>query len=107
MESTPIVVTEAPKKDQSGLAIASLVLGILSLCGWFVPICGFPMTIVGGVLGFLGLKSTRRGLAIAGLVLCAIALILTIVNAVAGAALATMNPGFIQDLMEQIQSNIK
>lgn len=55
--------------DRSGLAIASLVIGILSLCGWFIPICGLIFVVVGLILGFMGLQSKQRGLAIAGIVL--------------------------------------
>ncbi len=48
-------------------AIASLVIGIISLCGLLIPICGLTAAVVGLVLGFLGLKSSRRSLAIIGL----------------------------------------
>ncbi len=82
-----------PTSDKSGLAIASLVLGIINLCSWLLPICGGPLAIVGLVLGFLGLNSSKKGMAIAGLVLSGLALLLTIINAIAGAWLAA-NGGF-------------
>jgi hypothetical protein len=76
--SEPIPVP-APTGDKKGLAIASLILGILSLCaslGWW---CGGPISIVGLVLGFLGVKSSGKGMAIAGMILSAIGVLLTIV----------------------------
>lgn len=79
------------KKDQSGLAITSLVLGIVGVFAWFLPICGFPVAIVGLILGILGVKSEKHGLAIAGIVLCSISLLLTIVNAIFGALIGINN----------------
>ena len=70
--------------NRQGFAIASLVIGILNLCFWIIPICGGPTAVIGLVLGFFGLKSTARGLAIAGIILSAIALILAIINAIVG-----------------------
>ena len=75
------------KKDQHVLAIISLVLGILNLCAWFLPICGLPLSIVGIVLGILGLNSSQRGMAIAGIVLCALGFLAALANALLGAYL--------------------
>jgi hypothetical protein len=78
-EQLPPVPAPAPTGDKKGLAIASLVLGILSLCaslGWW---CGGPISIVGLVLGFLGVKSSGKSMAVAGMILSAIGLLLTIV----------------------------
>ena len=91
-ETLPPVV-EQPK-DKSGLAIASLVLGILSLCAWIIPFCGGPFALAGIILGVLGMKSKQKGMAIAGIVMSAIGIILTIINAIAGALLAPMLGGF-------------
>jgi hypothetical protein len=73
------VSSPAPAGDKKGLAITSLVLGILSLCasvGWF---CGGPISVVGLVLGFLGRKSSGKGLATAGIILSAVGLLLTVI----------------------------
>lgn len=67
-----------------GKAIASLVLGIIGMIAWFIPLFGAPITIIGLVLGIKGMKSNRRGMAIAGVVLCIIGLVLTIINASIG-----------------------
>ena len=85
----------APTGNRQGLAIASLVLGIVNLCAWLLPICGGPLALVGIVLGILGLNSSRRGMAIAGIVISGIALLLVILNAVLGVVLAPQ----IQQLM--------
>ncbi len=66
----------------------SFVLGLLSLGTWLLPICGAPVTIAGLVLGILGINAnTKRGTAIAGVILCSIGLLLTLVNAAVGAYL--------------------
>jgi len=71
-------------------ATASLVLGIIGLVAWFLPIIGFPVTIVGLVLGIKGMKSAKRDRAIAGVVMSIIGLALTIINSVAGAVLGAL-----------------
>jgi hypothetical protein len=45
--------------DRGGLAIASLVLGIGSLCAWIIPLCGIPVSVIGLILGALSLGSSR------------------------------------------------
>lgn len=50
-------------------AWTSLILGIVGSLGWIIPIIGLPVTIVGTVLGAIGMKSKRaKGIAIAGFV---------------------------------------
>jgi hypothetical protein len=71
--------------DRSSLAIVSLVLGVISLCAWFLPICGIPISAIGAILGGLSMGSSRRGMAIAGLVLCVVGLLLGLCNAAFGA----------------------
>jgi len=92
-EKLPPVETAAVK-DKSGLAIAALVCGILSLCSWLIPFCGGPIALAGIILGVLGMKSSKKGMALAGLIMAAIGILLTIINAVAGAILAPMLGGF-------------
>lgn len=71
-------------EKNGGKAIASLILGGIGIFAWCLPFLGYPVTIVGLVLGILGLKSPRRGIAIAGIVLCSVFLIATTVNSVIG-----------------------
>lgn len=68
----------------SGKATASMVLGFVSIITWLLPIIGLPTTIIGLVLGIKGLKSNRRGQAIAGIVLSSIFLGLTLLNSIMG-----------------------
>lgn len=75
------------KKDNYGLAITSLALGIFSLLAWLYPICGFPISVIGLILGITSTSSSKRSLAIAGIVMSAIGLILTVANAAIGAYL--------------------
>jgi hypothetical protein len=72
------------QNGKSGFAIASMIIGILGLVTWLLPICGFPSSIVGLVLGLMSINSTKRGMAIAGIVMCAISLVASIVNAIIG-----------------------
>jgi len=73
-----------------GKATASLVLGIIGLIAWFLPIIGFPITIVGLVLGVKGMESIKRDRAVAGVVLCIIGLVATIINSAMGAILGAL-----------------
>jgi uncharacterized membrane protein len=67
-------------KDKSGLGVASLVLGILSICpSAIIWPCAGLMGLAGLILGFLGLKSTKKGMATAGIILSALALLWTVV----------------------------
>lgn len=63
------------RNDGTGLGDASLIIGILSVLVFWCPLIGIPLTLVGLILGCLGLRATRNGTAIAGVVLCAIFLL--------------------------------
>ena len=73
------------RKEKKGLAIASMVLGMVGIVAWVIPLIGFPITIVGLVLGIVGLRKDGKGFAIAGLVLSTIFLVLTTANSAIGA----------------------
>jgi len=72
------------QKDNSLQAVFSLVLGILGLFAWLLPLIGFPVTIGGLILGILGLSSSRRKMAIAGIILSGLFLLFTIGNSAVG-----------------------
>ena len=61
---------------QNNKAIAGLVLGITSLLAWLLPLLGYPVSIVGIIMGALGKKSEKKNIAIVGLVLSIIGLVL-------------------------------
>lgn len=67
------------KKDRKGFCIASLVLGIVAIvffCVWYLSI---PCGILAVIFGILGIKSTNKGMAIAGLITGAIGLIVSLI----------------------------
>mgnify|MGYP000037597210 CR=1 FL=1 len=47
---------------QNNKAIAGLVLGITSLLAWLLPLLGYPVSIVGIIMGALGKKSEKKNL---------------------------------------------
>lgn len=71
-------------------AIIGLILGLVSIVAWYIPLIGFPVTVCGIIFSSIGMKSqTNKGKAIAGLTLSIIFLVVTIVNSILGAILAT------------------
>lgn len=74
-----------PQASQGGgLAIAGLVLGIISIVFCWIPLFDILIGIVGLVLSLLGRRSlSRHGIAIAGLVCSIIGLILSLIITVA------------------------
>ncbi len=79
--------------ESKGMSIASMVLGICGLVAWCIPLLGYPVSIVGLILGILGRKKGGKGMAMAGIILCVITLLLTLVNSVAGAFIALSASG--------------
>lgn len=71
--------------EQKGQSIASLVLGLCGLVAWCIPLFGYPVSIVGLILGITGSKKGGKNMAIAGIILCIICLIATLINSVLGA----------------------
>lgn len=72
-------------QEKRGMSIASMVLGIIGIFAWIIPIVGFPITIVGLILGILGRKKGGKVFATTGIILCIITLVLTIANSAIGA----------------------
>lgn len=96
MESQPVSPSPAPASgNERIMAIASLVLGVINLCAWFLPICGIPLSIAGLVLGFLGMKDqSQKNLAIIGMVLCGLGLIAGCINSAVGVYMGLSGNGF-------------
>jgi hypothetical protein len=86
-DNTPMQVPPAPASgNEKIMAIASLVLGVINLCAWFIPLCGIPLASAGLVLGFLGMKDpSQKTMAIIGMALCGLGMFLACINAIAGA----------------------
>jgi len=59
---------------------ASLTLGIVGLVTWIVPPLGFPVSIVGLILGIVALVISKhqRGRAITGIIMCILGIALAI-----------------------------
>lgn len=74
-----------PQPENKGQSIASLVLGCIGLVAWCIPLFGYPVTIVGLILGVTGRNKGGKNLAVAGIILCTITLVLTLINSIAGA----------------------
>ncbi len=78
-----------PNKN-NGLAIASMVCGIITLliscCLWYISL---PVAIVGLVLGIISIKNQNggKGMAIAGLILCGITILVSLLLIITCAAL--------------------
>lgn len=88
---TPTATTTTPvKKDNSDtFAIIAIVLGVINLGSWIIPCCGYIFTIAGVVLGIMGLKSEKyKTFVIIALVIAGVAFVLSIINSIAGIAMA-------------------
>lgn len=65
-------------KDKKGFSIAALVLGIVAIvlcCVWYISI---PCGILAIVFGTIGLRSSKRGMSISGIVTGIIGMIISI-----------------------------
>lgn len=70
-----------PTASSNGMAIASLILGIVSLIFSFIlPVITLPAGIVGLIMGIIGYKKPYgRGMTIAGIILNSIGILSSIV----------------------------
>ncbi len=80
-----------PAESGRGAATASMVLGIIGLIAWLLPLVGFPVNIVGLVLGLTQGKHKTFSTAKAGVIMSIIGLVLTSINSIAGAVMSVMN----------------
>lgn len=83
----------APEQQSSGKAVASLVLGILSILSWviglftgFFSIFGFIFGLIGTILGAKARKECQTGTATAGFVCSLIGLILSCIGLICAIA---------------------
>lgn len=72
------------QKKVGGKSIASFVLGLVGLIAWFIPLFGYPVTIVGLVLGCLARKTEKNGFNLTGIILSIIGLVLSLGNSCLG-----------------------
>ena len=96
-------IPEQPKGGK-GLAIAAMVIGIVSIvfscCIGYISLVG---GIVGLVLGIVSLKQNRdgHGMAIAGVIMCAISLVLGICSIIFAGVLSASLP-YLEDYLSSL-----
>ncbi len=93
-----------PVKDKSGLAVASLIIGIASFLLAFIPCIGAISSILGIVFGALSLRSSKKKLALAGLILSCVTLLFSIIAPIAG--LSLLGPA-INDVFQNINQGLQ
>ena len=76
--TNPVPPVPAVKKDHKGFAIAGFISSLFSLGTWMFPLVWVLLSIAGIYLGAMGLHSSRRVLAILGIVFASIAIVLGI-----------------------------
>ena len=67
-----------PQKDKKGFSIAALVLGIVAIVLSFLWYISIPCGILAIVFGTIGIKSSKRGMSISGIVTGIIGMIISI-----------------------------
>jgi hypothetical protein len=88
---------EQTEKQAEGMAVASLVLGIVTLvlfCFWPISV---PTGIIGLVLGIIAMRGTKRGIAMVGAILSGVGILVVIVVVV----LAVLNADKLQEFNEK------
>ena len=71
-------------KTKNTYATASYVLGWCSIVAWLIPLVGFPVTIVGIIMGVKGQRSELESKAKTGLFLNIVFLVVTALNSAVG-----------------------
>jgi len=61
------------------LSLASAALGLMSLCLAIVPLCGGVASVLGVIFGLFSLKTENSKTAVAGVVISALGILVTIV----------------------------
>jgi hypothetical protein len=77
-----MVTMMKPKRDKS---YVSQILRVIGLVAWIIPIIGAPISIIGLIFGIKSYSGKNRSYAVAGIVLCIIGLLATIINGSIGA----------------------
>lgn len=69
-----------PKKS-IGLAVTSMVLGIVSLAFFCIPYLALPVGIVGLILGIVSIKGHKdgKGMAIAGIIMSSVGIVIAVI----------------------------
>ena len=104
----------APPQQNNGVALAAMILGILSLLGLLFLFPGLILGVIALILGIVGMKKansiigpgSRKGMAISGIVMGAIATILSALMLIFGISLAKqlLDDG-VMEACEQFQGD--
>lgn len=70
------------EKTNRYLAMASVALGVFSLCAALIPICGASVSLAGIGLGIWGMRADSRRVAQVGIAICIFSLLTSITYAV-------------------------
>lgn len=103
---------EAPQsKPKNGMAVASLILGIIGAIFSFIPVFGayvaIPLGIIGLILGIVATKKAgKSGMTTAGIVLSIIAIALGVIFYVACVACVAGLNGAVNDALNEAASSI-
>lgn len=90
--SGPVVVSNAIPTKSGGLAVGSLVCGIIALVGFWSVIPSAILAIVGVVLGIVNIakKNPSKGMAIAGIIVSILGFLLSVATGIVYVAAAAM-----------------
>lgn len=78
--SATAVIPSGP--DRRGSAIAGWILSLLGAVGWFWPLVGIILSVLGLIFSGRGRKSSAKGLALAGLILGGIFLAVSVIDGI-------------------------
>ena len=97
------IPSESPLPPSSdGKATASLILGICTLFLWLCPLIGLAGAITGLVLGIQSRKRHPGAMATAGIILCVLGGIASLINMVIGIILALTGGGPLVPFLEPL-----
>ena len=84
MEVIILEENNVSQTNSNGMSIASLILGIIGLVAWILPLLGYPINIIGLLLGIISNKKEKNKFSKTGIILSAIGLGITAINSIAG-----------------------
>lgn len=84
MEVIILEENNVSQNNSNGMSIASLILGIIGLVAWILPLLGYPINIIGLILGIISNKKEKNKFSKTGIILSAIGLGITAINSIAG-----------------------
>jgi hypothetical protein len=67
------------EKTNRYLSMASVALGVISLCAALIPFCGASLSLAGIGLGIWGMRADSRRMAQVGIAICIFSLLTSIV----------------------------